>query len=142
MGAENLLSRLEDVKSTGRGRWIARCPAHDDGNPSLSIRELDDGKVLLHCFSGCSVDEILGAIGLSRSDLFPEKALGHHTKLERRPFPAADILRCLAFEVFVVLSFAASLKSCIALTESDYERLTVAGERILGALDAGGLNHA
>ena len=62
--ADLLLSRLDGVRRTGSGRWIARCPAHDDRRPSLSVRELDDGRTLLHCFSGCSPDAVLDAIGL------------------------------------------------------------------------------
>ena len=38
--------------------WIDRCPAHDDNNPSLSIKETSDGKLLLHCFAGCSFEDI------------------------------------------------------------------------------------
>ena len=45
MSADVLLSILEGVKRTGPGRWMARCPAHGDKSPSLSIRELDDGRV-------------------------------------------------------------------------------------------------
>ena len=73
MTAEEMLSRLEKVKRTGPGRWIARCPAHDDKDPSLSIRELDDGGFLLHCFASCGVDDVVAAIGIELSDLFPEK---------------------------------------------------------------------
>ncbi len=36
-----------------RGGWMARCPAHDDRKPSLSIREGDHGKVLVCCHAGC-----------------------------------------------------------------------------------------
>lgn len=46
------------------------CPAHDDENPSLSIREASDGKILLHCFAGCPVASICNALGLVMSDLF------------------------------------------------------------------------
>ncbi|MBK6590648.1 MAG: DUF3987 domain-containing protein [Acidobacteria bacterium] len=48
---------------------MARCPAHDDKSPSLSITEKDD-KVLVHCFAGCTPDEILSAVGLEFRDLF------------------------------------------------------------------------
>lgn len=48
------------------------CPAHDDDSPSLSVGEGEDGKVLLNCFGGCSVDAIAGALDLSKTDLFPE----------------------------------------------------------------------
>ena len=52
------------AKRSGEG-YIDICPAHDDKNPSLSITETKGGKLLLHCFSGCSFDEIIAAAGLS-----------------------------------------------------------------------------
>ncbi len=63
-----ILSRFDRVKKTSRG-IMARCPAHDDKSPSLSITEKDD-KVLVHCFAGCTPDEILSAVGLEFRDLF------------------------------------------------------------------------
>src|SRR5438105_11788161 len=48
---DNVLSRLEKVKQAGRG-WVARCPAHDDRNPSLSITVGRDAQVLLYCHAG------------------------------------------------------------------------------------------
>ncbi|MBL8864818.1 MAG: DUF3987 domain-containing protein [Planctomycetia bacterium] len=68
-----MLSRLECVKPNGEGKYIARCPAHDDGNPSLSIGIGDDNKVLLHCFAGCTSDAITKAIGFTTRDLFTSK---------------------------------------------------------------------
>ena len=50
MTADRLRSRLHRAKQTGPGRWLASCPAHDDRRASLSIRELDDGTVLIRCF--------------------------------------------------------------------------------------------
>jgi putative DNA primase/helicase len=41
--------------------WMAKCPAHDDHNPSLSIREAD-GKVLFHCHAGCSQRDVIAAL--------------------------------------------------------------------------------
>lgn len=46
--AKVLLSRLDGVKEAGPGKWIARCCAHEDRKPSLSIREVED-RVLVHC---------------------------------------------------------------------------------------------
>jgi hypothetical protein len=66
---EELLSRLDRVRRNSSG-WAARCPAHDDGNPSLSIRE-KDGRILLHCFAGCPVEAIVAALGLELRDLYP-----------------------------------------------------------------------
>ena len=42
----NALDALDGVQESGSG-WSARCPAHDDYNPSLSVAEGDDGRVLL-----------------------------------------------------------------------------------------------
>ena len=62
---DNLLSHLDKVKQTGPGRCVAQCPAHVDKSPSLTIRETDDGRVLIHCFAGCSVHEIVHTIRLN-----------------------------------------------------------------------------
>ncbi len=68
---ELILSRLEKVSSNnGGGRYKALCPAHADRSPSLSICEGDDGRVLLHCFSGCSAEAIVSSIKLMLTDLF------------------------------------------------------------------------
>ncbi|MDR0701226.1 MAG: hypothetical protein LBF61_02265 [Azoarcus sp.] len=136
-----ILSRLEKVKRTGAGTWIARCPAHDDRSPSLSIRETGDGRVLLHCFAGCDVSEVLSAMGLSLGDLFPD-SFEHSTRRgERRPFPAADVLRCIAFEAVIVVMAAASLRAGEALTPERFERLVAACGRIQKACAMAGVSH-
>lgn len=61
------------------GYFMAPCPAHEDLEPSLSIKEGDDGKALLHCFAGCKYSEIVDALSLKMSDLFPGASTnGHH----------------------------------------------------------------
>ena len=50
-----------------QGRWNgtsgeARCPAHKDKTPSLSLRDGDDGRLLTHCFSGCSAEAVWAAL--------------------------------------------------------------------------------
>ena len=70
---EQVLSRLDKVKPSGQHRWRAICPSHPDRNPSLSVRELEDGTVLIKCWTGCSIDEIVAAIGINLCDLFPGK---------------------------------------------------------------------
>jgi putative DNA primase/helicase len=44
------------------GGWVARCPAHDDREPSLSIRDADDGKVLVHCHAGCDQARVIAIL--------------------------------------------------------------------------------
>lgn len=49
---------------------MAKCPAHEDSSPSLSIATGRDGRVLLNCFGGCALADVLKALGLSMRDLF------------------------------------------------------------------------
>jgi hypothetical protein len=68
---DQFLSRLEGVRRAGAG-WSAKCPAHEDRHPSLSITAGDD-RLLLHCHAGCSGENVLHALGLGWSDLFYER---------------------------------------------------------------------
>ena len=68
-----LRERGRDPKQQSDGSWKARCPAHDDRNPSLSVREGPNGRALVHCHAGCETGEVLAALGLSMADLYPEK---------------------------------------------------------------------
>jgi len=65
------LAGLANARCSGRGRWLARCPAHDDRTPSLSITTGQDGRVLIHCWAGCRTSDILAALGIGWSALFP-----------------------------------------------------------------------
>lgn len=143
MGADLLLSKLDGVKRTGPGRWLAKCPAHEDRRASLAVREIDGGLTLAHCFAGCSVHEVLAAAGLVVSDLFPPRPAdpAYAGKPERRPFPAADILRAVAFEALVVGCAASTLGAGGVLSDDDRARLMLAARRLQAACDAGGLSH-
>lgn len=141
MSADIVLQHLQKVKRTRPGNWLACCPGHEDKTASLSIRELDDGRILVHCFAGCSVEEVLGAVGLTFDALYPEKEI-QHGKPERRPFPAGDILRAIAFESTLVLIAAADLLAGQPFNEIDRARLALAVSRIRAALTAGGIDRA
>ena len=78
---ETLLSRLEKVTG-GRGKWKARCPAHEDRDPSLSIGEAQDGRVLIKCFAGCTPQDITAAVGMELWDLAPETAKNYRSLME------------------------------------------------------------
>ena len=67
----DLLARLDGVQG-GNGAWKARCPAHDDRTPSLSVTAGRDGRVVLHCHAGCDTAAVVSATGLEWRDLFPE----------------------------------------------------------------------
>jgi hypothetical protein len=130
-----LLDRLEGVKQTGPGTWSARCPAHGSKGRTLAIREAEDGKVLIRCFAECDVTEVVGAVGLELSDLFPPRPKTDFVRGTRRPFPAADILRCIAEEVMVVWVISRDLELMRPVKQDDFDRLTVANRRIQSALE-------
>lgn len=69
------LSKLDGVGRTGAG-WNARCPCrNDDENPSLSVAQGEDGRVLVNCHrgTGCDVDEICRSVGITVNELYPPK---------------------------------------------------------------------
>jgi hypothetical protein len=70
----DILARLKDVRRNGTG-WTAKCPAHEDGQNSLSISR-GDGKWLVHCHAGCGWQEIIAAIGVLPRDLFDDQKGG------------------------------------------------------------------
>ncbi len=66
---DRVLERLDGVRRSGDG-YSAKCPTHDDTSNSLSVGSGDDGRVLLKCFVGCLVEDVVDSIGLTVSDLF------------------------------------------------------------------------
>lgn len=124
----NILQHLEKVKKTSKG-YQARCPAHDDGGPSLSLREGDDGRVLMHCFAGCSTAAVVAAIGLQLSDLFPP------SNTPRRPPPAPGVSRrelhaAAEFERSIVFLLQCDARRGRPISQSDMRRGQLARQRI------------
>jgi hypothetical protein len=130
MTAETLLSKLAKVKPTGKHRWQACCPAHDDKSPSMVVTEADDGRVLVHCFAGCGVDEIVGAVGLELSDLFPPRET--HARPDRKPWRASDLIALAAHESLIVALAASWVAQGKALSDIDRSRLQSAAARLQG----------
>lgn len=130
MTADALLDRLDGVRRVGPGRWLAKCPAHEDGRASMSIRELDDGRVLVHDFAGCDVESILAAVGLDFDVLYPERALDHHVKRERKPYSVRDLVQALDFELHVAFVLLGDVSRGVPLSPEDRERAGVAQRRI------------
>lgn len=130
--ADIVLSRLEKVRRTAPDKWAARCPAHDDKGPSLAIRELSDGRLLLHCFAGCSVPEIVTAVGLQLSDLFPPKVQDPTQPMKggRRPWIPADAFEAARLEVGIAAVIASDMIRRRDVSTADFERLIVASGRL------------
>ena len=134
-----LLSRLDGVMAAGKG-WRARCPAHGGKSRSLSIMVADNGSVLAHCFAGCEVHDVLGAVGLTVGDLFPTRDLRSLTPEQRREVRRAAAipkwaaaLDVLALEARVVLLAATQIDDGHPLHPNDLSRLRVAALRIFDA---------
>ena len=132
--AENLIQRLAKVRGRN-GSWTACCPAHDDKGPSLAVRELPDGRVLVHCFAGCETESVLGAVGMDMTDLFPpeekRRQYTDHGKPSVKPaFYASDLMRIIAFEALVVQVVAFDMAAGKRPSEQDRQRLMVAYQRI------------
>ena len=139
MIADRIIPLLDKVKKKGDNSWIACCPGHDDKNPSLVITE-KDGKVLLHCFSHhCDVSDIVHAVGLELSDLFPKQIRIEGSKPIRiKRFPAEAILEALAEELVITEIGLAVLASGRTLNEKAQARMKKASNRFTEARLAGG----
>ena len=139
MIVDKILSLLDKVKRKGYNSWIACCPAHDDKNPSLVITE-KEGKVLLHCFSHqCDVSDIVHAVGLELSDLFPEQMKIEGSKpIMKKRFPAEAILEALAEEFVIAELGLATLAEGGTLNEKAQARMKEASDRFTSARIAGG----
>lgn len=132
--ADALLSRLDKVRQRAPDQWSARCPAYHDKGPSLSIKALPDGRILVHDFGGCSVDEVLGAVGLSVRDLFPPKpppAGGAAPLSRRRLLTAGQALEILVFEATLAATAACNIAEGLPMAADDRARLLKAAGRII-----------
>jgi len=91
-----VLERLEDVRKNSDG-FTARCPvpSHADHQPSLSLNEGDDGRVLIKCFGGCATEDVVGALDLRMSDLFPRSSTDRRHGHKKTDEPTAVYYRCL-----------------------------------------------
>jgi hypothetical protein len=133
MSIDAVLDRLQGVKRTGPNKWIACCPSHEDRQPSLSIRALEDGRILLHDFGGCEVDQVLSALNLPFPDLFPQ-ALGEF-KPCGAAIPARDLLVILDTELLVAVLILTDVVQHRTVNEPQIQRLLRAVSRIGQARD-------
>jgi hypothetical protein len=130
MTSDNLLPRLKRVRKLAHDRWTACCPAHDDTHPSLSIRETSDGTLLLKCFSGCDVADIVQSIGMELSDLFPATLVRHDSRRLHRAFFRDQVFEILRNEAGTVWLIGCDMRAGRDISEADYERLCQAVAKI------------
>ena len=128
---ELVLSRLENVRLRRTNQWSACCPAHQDKNPSLSVRETDEGAVLIHCFSGCDVQSIVNSLGINLSDLFQSNLSkgGKSTKLPKL-IDAPQALELLNAEATLIAIVGLDLSKGKVIKKEDLNRCSKAVARI------------
>jgi hypothetical protein len=131
MSAADIVARLSGVIERGPNKWVAKCPAHDDRRPSLSVRELDDGTVLLHDFAGCNPLDICTAIGITFADLFPARSIRRvDLGIRRCVLSASERLELLEHETGLALLILAAFERDHTISHDDLLRLAECANRI------------
>lgn len=142
MIAWRLLDRLDGVRQTGPEQWMARCPAHPDRTPSLSIRE-GDKFVLVHCFAGCETADIIATVGLTWADIDYRNGDRAHERhpgqFERDRVRPLDALRSVAHEALIAAIVASDIEQGREIPAADAERAALASGRIRAALAVTGV---
>lgn len=130
---DRILDRLDGVRRTGDGRAMARCPAHQDRRPSLSVSEGDDGRVLVYCFAGCGVEAIVASVGLDLADLFPPREkLTSNYRVDPKPprLTKRQIEDGIHQSVSVVLRYGRLVVDCGVLADAEAAQAEAAARRI------------
>ncbi|MBK8132796.1 MAG: hypothetical protein IPN63_07775 [Gammaproteobacteria bacterium] len=135
---ERLLPRLESVLKTGDRRWRACCPAHDGKSRSLAIREVDEGRVLIHCFAGCGAVDVIAAAGLTLGDLYPATLKNTRPLRPGERWIPREALSALAYELLVGLIILERGATGAPLDRRWLDRLALARARVsAGAAEVG-----
>lgn len=136
---DNFVSRLSKAKRTGNGSWIACCPAHADKSPSMTVREVEDGMLLVHCFAGCDIDAIAGSVGMTIADLMPDKQPDDVRKARRIPFSPADVLACSKSDAALLYVVMCDIGKGLMLTDKQIDSAKRAAARVYSAASMGGM---
>lgn len=137
MRVDDFLGRLEGVRKSGANRWRARCPSCGGKNATkLSVYEPDSGRVLIHCFSGCDVAAIVGAVGMDLADLFPPRVDDDKRKPRvRKPWSARDVVAALEHECLVGVQLLNMLAAGAVIGTANRQRAKVCAERFVALAD-------
>lgn len=120
MSTEDIINALDSVRSNGTDKWMAKCPAHNDKSPSLSIKALPDGSTLMYCHARCYTEDIMAALGLTMGDLF-----GDTPFTPKRPRGPSE-------DEIVVAIYDADKAKGVRHTEADQARYKQALARLNG----------
>ena len=145
MNAEEFAGLCDKSKRTERG-FTACCPAHDDRSPSLSIRDADDGKVLIHCHAGCSPGAITAAVGVGLDEMMPAVQFGPTAKRAYAKRKTRDRYQAALLEELYVMTMItqaresqrvntdAESKASRAIPNDPLEREIQSARRLIAAL--------
>jgi hypothetical protein len=139
LNATEFISRLDKVKSTAQGEWVACCPAHADKSPSLAVKETHEGRILIHCFAGCSFEEVCAGAGVKPEELFPDTDRWKGREmiaLKPLPFNPRTVLKALAFNATILAVLAADIAAGKEISLADKETAFKIREEFEEAVDA------
>jgi hypothetical protein len=139
-----LLDRLDNVRKTGPGRWLACCPCHESkSRSSLAIREESDGRVLMHDFGGCAVTDILWKLGLDFDALYrAERVRGPHDAshvgevASDTAWSAVDVLRAVHEDVLAAAIVTSDICTEKMKLDVARDKLWVIAQRLAAAAAA------
>ena len=131
---ELFLSLLSGVKKSGVG-FMACCPAHDDRSPSLSVKEGEDGRVLLHCFAGCTFNEVIGSLGLNPRDLFIHREGVPSSGQNSIKLPITKLRPAIELERQILFFIHCDRLKGRAISSIDCERELIALQRLTSVKD-------
>ena len=132
MNVNHILDRLEKVRQVKPDSWVACCPAHDDRSPSLVISEKGD-RVLMHCYAGCTFDEIRAALGMQPHEFFQD---GKAPKSAAPGVSIRSLNAALVRELVLCWVLAADRAQGKPIGAADLERERIARQRITQAWGA------
>lgn len=128
MNVHELIGYFQNPHKSGESEYQCLCPAHDDRQASLGLKEMPDGRILIHCFAGCGAVDVLGAVGLTLDAVNP-KRIGDF-KPVRKAFNPYSVLKTISNETLLVALAALELSRGKPLLENDKNRLMIAAERL------------
>jgi len=123
-----VLGQLDGVVRAGKA-FKALCPAHGDKTPSLSVKEGDDGRVLIHCFAGCSTEAVIGALSLTMEDLFVADT-NQHLVPRVLGVSARELNAAAEHEMRIIYIVKADQKAGRKISDADLQRAKLAVDRI------------
>jgi hypothetical protein len=133
---EYTLERFDNPRISGSG-WRVDCPTGHRSRGTLSVTEGDDGRALLYCHAGCTLDEILAGLGLQKQDLYIRQDPVNATSQQKREWRDKAkqsawkaALELLPLEIAVIECAAVQLSKGKPLNLADHKRLELAAKLV------------